>query len=43
VLAMHVPLGVAIFGLTVAMLVGTRRLTRVEPGHQAQPHATSRT
>jgi hypothetical protein len=31
ILALHVPLGVAIFGLTVAILVGTRRLTRVEP------------
>jgi len=29
-LALHVPLGVAIFGLTVAMLVATRRLTRVD-------------
>ena len=30
ILALHVPLGVAIFGLTVAMLVATRRLTRVD-------------
>jgi hypothetical protein len=43
ILALHVPLGVAIFGLAVAILVGTRRLTRVEPEPRAQPHATSRT
>jgi hypothetical protein len=30
-LGLHVPLGVAIFGTTVAILIGTRRLTRVEP------------
>ena len=32
VLALHVPLGVAIFGLTVAMVVGTGRLARARPG-----------
>jgi hypothetical protein len=31
VLALHVPLGVAIFGLTVAVVVGTGRLARAEP------------
>jgi hypothetical protein len=36
-LALHVPLGVAIFGLTVAILVGTRRLTRVEPVPRPRP------
>jgi hypothetical protein len=34
-LGLHVPLGVAIFGLTVAMAVGTRRLTRVAPDRHA--------
>ena len=43
-LGLHVPLGVAIFGTTVAMLVGTRRLTRAEePEPRPQPQATSRT
>jgi hypothetical protein len=37
ILALHVPLGVAIFGLTVAMAVGTRRLTRVEPEPRTRP------
>jgi hypothetical protein len=37
ILALHVPLGVAIFGLTVAILVGTRRLTRVEPVPRPRP------
>jgi hypothetical protein len=36
-LGLHVPLGVAIFGLTVVMVVGTRRLTRVEPVPPARP------
>lgn len=36
-LALHVPLGVAIFGLTVAILVGTRRLTRAEPDPRRRP------
>jgi hypothetical protein len=35
-LGLHVPLGVAIFGLTVAMVIGTRRLTRVEPDRHAE-------
>jgi len=30
-------LGVAIFGTTVAMLVGTRRLTRVDPARRPEP------
>jgi hypothetical protein len=38
-LALHVPLGVAIFGLTVAMLVGTRRLTRVDAPPEQAAHA----
>jgi hypothetical protein len=38
-LGLHVPLGVAIFGLTVVMVVGTRRLTRVEPGPPGDPAA----
>jgi hypothetical protein len=37
ILALHVPLGVAIFGSTVALLVGTRRLTRVEPVPRPEP------
>jgi hypothetical protein len=37
VLALHVPLGVASFGITVAMLVGTRRLTRVDPAPRPRP------
>jgi hypothetical protein len=41
VLALHVPLGVAIFGTTVAMLVGTRRLTRVDPARRPEPRATA--
>jgi hypothetical protein len=36
-LALHVPLGVAIFGGTIALLVGTRRLTRVEPVPRPRP------
>jgi hypothetical protein len=42
VLALHVPLGVAIFGLTVAMLVGTGRLTRVD-ALKARPRTPART
>jgi hypothetical protein len=38
-LALHVPLGVAIFGITVAMLVGTRRLTRVDARPRPRPRA----
>jgi hypothetical protein len=37
ILGLHVPLGVAIFGGTIALLVGTRRLTRVEPVPPARP------
>jgi hypothetical protein len=37
ILALHVPLGVAIFGSTIALLVGTRRLTRVEPVPRPRP------
>jgi hypothetical protein len=37
ILALHVPLGVAIFGLTVAILIGTGRLTRVEPDPRPRP------
>jgi hypothetical protein len=37
ILALHVPLGVAIFGSTVALLVGTRRLTRFEPVPRPEP------
>jgi hypothetical protein len=36
-LALHVPLGVAIFGGTIALLAGTRRLTRVEPVPRPRP------
>ena len=43
VLALHVPLGVAIFGLTVAMLVGTGRLTRVDAALKARPRTPART
>jgi hypothetical protein len=39
ILALHVPLGVAIFGITVAMLVGTRRLTRVDARPRPRPRA----
>jgi len=31
-LAVHVPLGVAIFGLTVALTLATWRLARADPG-----------
>ena len=41
-LALHVPLGVAIFGLTVVMVVGTGRLTRTERGPGDGPPATAR-
>jgi hypothetical protein len=43
VLALHVPLGVAIFGLTVAMLVGTGRLTRVDAALKERPRTPART
>ena len=43
VLALHVPLGVAIFGLTVAMLVGTGRLTRVDAASKERPRTPART
>jgi hypothetical protein len=36
-LALHVPLGVAIFGFTIAILVGTGRLTRVESDPRPRP------
>jgi hypothetical protein len=39
ILALHVALGVAIFGSTVAMLVGTRRLTRVDARPRPRPRA----
>jgi hypothetical protein len=42
-LALHVPLGVAIFGLTVAMAVGTRRLTRVDAPPERAPRSPART
>jgi hypothetical protein len=42
-LALHVPLGVAIFGLTVALLVGTGRLTRTDVASQERPRAPART
>jgi hypothetical protein len=42
VLALHIPLGVAIFGLTVAMLLGTRRLTRVDAPSRPAPRTTAR-
>ena len=42
-LALHVPLGVAIFGLTVAMLVATRRLTRVDAPPKPAPRSPART
>ena len=41
VLALHVPLGVAIFGLTVAMLVGTGRLTRADAALKERPRRLS--
>ena len=43
ILALHVPLGVAIFGLTVAILVGTRSLTRVEAPAEPPPRTPART
>jgi hypothetical protein len=43
ILALHVPLGVAIFGLTVAILVGTRSLTGVEAPAELEPRAPART
>ena len=43
VLALHVPLGVAIFGLTVALLVGTGRLVRTDAGSREQPRTPART
>ena len=43
ILALHVPLGVAIFGLTVAILVGTRSLTRVEVPPEPAPRTPART
>jgi len=43
ILALHVPLGVAIFGGTVALLVGTRRLTRVDAPHGRAPRTPART
>jgi hypothetical protein len=43
VLALHVPLGVAIFGLTVAMLVGTGRPTRVGAASRERPRTPART
>jgi hypothetical protein len=43
VLALHVPLGVAIFGITVAMLVGTRHLTRVDASSRPEPRTPART
>jgi hypothetical protein len=41
-LALHVPLGVASFGLTTAMLVGTGRLTRPDAASKAQPRTPVR-
>jgi mannose/fructose/N-acetylgalactosamine-specific phosphotransferase system component IIC len=43
VLALHVPLGVAIFGLTVALLVGTGRLTRADAALKERPRTPART
>jgi hypothetical protein len=42
-LALHVPLGVAIFGLTVALLVGTGRLARVDAASKERPRTPART